>query len=91
MNGSGRFKVQFIGDAIAIYHVVYGHEMFDEAAETLFKLVQDAQRVHSDEKRFLFLDIDGYRKDVRMGRLSPMAPEKSDSLLTAIRRSRIAI
>jgi len=50
MNGSGRFKVQSVGDAIAIYHVVYGHEMFDEAAEALFKLVQDAQRVHPGKK-----------------------------------------
>lgn len=47
--------------AVALYHVVYGHEGFDEAAQALFKLVRDAQRLQPGRKRKLFLDIDGHR------------------------------
>lgn len=47
--------------AIALYHVVYENEEFDEAARALFKLVEMAQRRFSGRERKLFLDIEGHR------------------------------
>jgi hypothetical protein len=47
--------------AIALYHVVYGHEGFQEAAQTLFTLVRDAQSRFPNQRRLLFLDIEGHR------------------------------
>src|SRR5262245_3143038 len=49
------------GDATAIYHRVYAQEGFAEAAQTLFKLVQEAQRQQPNKKRLLYLDIEGHR------------------------------
>jgi hypothetical protein len=49
------------GATVALYHVVYKDEGFDVAAQTLFKLVQDAQRRQPDRRRVLFLDIEGHR------------------------------
>jgi hypothetical protein len=49
--------------AVAIYHVVYAHEGFEESAHSLFKLVQNAQRKAPGKKRMLFLDIEGHRND----------------------------
>jgi hypothetical protein len=47
--------------AVAIYHVVYSHEGFEESAQLLFKLVQRAQRVMPGKPRMLVLDIEGHR------------------------------
>jgi hypothetical protein len=49
--------------AVAIYHRVYASEGFEEAAQTLFRLVQQAQRTSPGAERLLFLDIDGHRNE----------------------------
>jgi hypothetical protein len=51
------------GRAGALYHRVYSHERFEQAAQALFKLVQEAQRLQPDKPRLLFLDIDGHRNE----------------------------
>jgi hypothetical protein len=61
MEGNGRSRVEPGDEAVAIYHVVYAHEGFEESAQTLFKLIQDAQRLQPGKKRKLFLDIEGHR------------------------------
>lgn len=61
MGGDGQSKVESGDNAVAIYHIVYRHEGFDEAAQALFKLVQEAQCVQPDKTRKLFLDIEGHR------------------------------
>ncbi len=48
---------------IAIYHVVYEHEDFQTSATTLFKLLQNAQRQFPNQKRYLYLDIEGHRNE----------------------------
>lgn len=47
--------------AIAIYHRVYEYEGFDESAKILFDLVKQCQDQFPNQKRVLFLDIDGHR------------------------------
>lgn len=47
--------------AAAIYHLVYEHEGFEESAQTLFKLVQNAQKHSPGKRRNLYLDIEGHR------------------------------
>ena len=61
MDDLGQSKVEPGERAVAIYHVVCNHEGFEEAAQALFKLVCDAQRLQPGKKRKLFLDIDGHR------------------------------
>ncbi len=61
MEGNGRSRVEPGNKAVAIYHVVYAHESFEESAQALFKLIQDAQRLQPGERRKLFLDIEGHR------------------------------
>jgi hypothetical protein len=51
------------GGQIAIYHRVYVREGFDEAAQTLFRLVREAQRTSPGVERVLYLDIDGHRNE----------------------------
>lgn len=46
---------------IAIYHVVYENENFEDAASTLFGLISNAQQKFPDYERILYLDIDGHR------------------------------
>jgi len=58
---NGQSKVECDDRAVAIHHVVYSHEGFDESAQTLFKLVQKAQEIRPGSKRKLFLDIEGHR------------------------------
>jgi hypothetical protein len=43
------------GRPVAIYHRVYASEGFDEAAQTLFRLVQQAQRTSPGAERMLYL------------------------------------
>jgi hypothetical protein len=50
--------------AIAIYHLVYAHEGFEEAAQTLLTLVQEAHRRHPGTPRKLSLAIEGHRNSV---------------------------
>ncbi len=54
-------KIESGADAVALYHVIYKHEGFEESAQNLFKLVQNAQRRSPDKKRMLYLDIEGHR------------------------------
>jgi hypothetical protein len=63
MEGNGRSRVEHSDRAVAIYHVVYAHEGFEESAQALFRLVQNAQRQQPGKKRNLFLDIDGHRNN----------------------------
>jgi len=46
---------------VALYHVVYAHEGFEESAQALFALVRRAQTVRPGKRRRLFLDIEGHR------------------------------
>lgn len=46
---------------VVIYHVVYEDEDFNDAAKTLIKLTSDAQKRNPNQKRVLYLDIDGHR------------------------------
>jgi hypothetical protein len=63
MSRRDRSKPEPSGEVAAIYHHVYAHEGSEEAAQTLFKLVQQAQRLQPNKKRLLFLDIDGHRNE----------------------------
>ena len=54
-------KIESSGDAVAIYHIIYENEGFEESAQNLFKLVQKAQSLSPGKKRKLFLDIEGHR------------------------------
>ena len=58
-----RTKLQDDHRAVALYHVVYRHEGFEEAAQTLFTLVKDAQARFPDRRRMLFVDIEGHRNE----------------------------
>ena len=49
--------------AIAIYHLVFSHEDFETAADHLFNLVKNAQAQCPNQKRILFLDIEGHRNN----------------------------
>ena len=61
MEGNGQSRIETGDRAVAIYHVVYEHEGFEESARTLFKLVHKAQRQHPGKRRELYLDIEGHR------------------------------
>jgi len=49
---------------VGIYHVVYEHETFEDAASTLFGLVSETQKKFPGTKRILYLDIDGHRNKI---------------------------
>lgn len=63
MEGNGRSRLKLFADAVAIYHLVYEHEGFEESAQNLFKLVQDAQTKFPGKKRLLYLDIEEHRNN----------------------------
>jgi hypothetical protein len=48
---------------IGLYHVVYPHEGFNEAATALFEVVRGAEQRSPGQRRVLYLDIDGHRND----------------------------
>jgi len=54
-------KVESDDRAVAIYHIVYGHEGFEVSAQMLFKLIKRAQETQPGKPRKLFLDIEGHR------------------------------
>jgi hypothetical protein len=56
-------RVEGTERAIALYHVVYRHEEFEEAAQALFALVREAQARFPNQRRSLFLDIEGHRNE----------------------------
>lgn len=49
---------------VAIYHRVFAHETFEEAATKIFELIKKAQETMPGRGRFLYLDIDGHRNPV---------------------------
>jgi len=54
-------KIESGADAVALYHIIYEHEGFEDSAQNLFKLVKQAQRLSPGKKRKLFLDIEDHR------------------------------
>lgn len=46
---------------VAIYHVIFENENFNEAARALFNLTKESIKKYKHEKRILYLDIDGHR------------------------------
>jgi hypothetical protein len=46
---------------LSIYHRVMSHEPFEAVAQDLFQLVAEAQKHSPNQKRSLYLDIDGHR------------------------------
>ena len=63
MEEKRRSEIEFRDKAVALYHLVYADEGFEESAQALFRLVQRAQRVRPGKERKLFLDIEGHRDD----------------------------
>ena len=61
MKKNHQSKLESDDRAVAIYHVVYSHEGFEESAQILFKLVQRAQKLMLGKLRQLYLDIEGHR------------------------------
>lgn len=53
--------------AVAIYHVVYDHEGYEESAKMLLQMVHEAEELQPGRRRKLFLDIEGHRN--RFGEL----------------------
>jgi hypothetical protein len=54
-------KIDSSADAVALYHMIYEHEGFEDSAQKLFKLVQQAQSLNPGKKRKLYPDIEGHR------------------------------
>ena len=53
MKTNGQSKIESGDSAVAIYHVVYAHEGFEESAQILFKLIQEAQqKYYREEERY---------------------------------------
>ena len=89
MEEDWKSRIKPDADSVALYHVVYAQEDFEESVQTLFRLVQRAQRLHPGNKRKLYLDIEGHRnseggfdtdmlelqKDFLLGFLSPYLSE----------------
>lgn len=46
---------------VAIYHLVYEHEDFETSATILVKLLQTAQKQFPNQKRYLYMDIEGHK------------------------------
>lgn len=61
MKSNIRSNAKFEEKYMAIYHNIYSHEGFDEAANALFDLVKQAQKVKPGKPRNLYLDIEGHR------------------------------
>ncbi len=47
-------------NTVSLYHVVASHHTFEQAAQALFALVQEAQQRFPDWPRILYLEIDGH-------------------------------
>ena len=82
-------RIESKGDTVAIYHVIYENEGFEDSAQNLFRLIQQAQSLSPGKERVLYLDIDGHRvkeggfdadmlelqKEFLLGFLSPFLSE----------------
>jgi len=56
-------KVRPTEKGTALYHRIYAHEDFDEAATALLELVHYTEQKLPGKPRFLYLDIDGHRNE----------------------------
>ncbi len=56
-------NIDLRGRAVALYHIVQSHEGFEEAAQALYAIVRDAQAKCPNQRRALFLDIEGNRNE----------------------------
>jgi len=54
-------RLQPSRDGVALYHVVLANEGFEGTASNLFQLIRKAQAERPDQKRTLYLDIEGHR------------------------------
>jgi len=63
MKNKAQTKLESDDRAVAIYHVVYQLERFEESAQALFNLVQQAQQQQPGKQRMLHLDIQGHKND----------------------------
>jgi hypothetical protein len=48
------------GNVVAIYHNVFSSENFEQSANILFSLIKEAQLNCPNQKRHLYLDIEGH-------------------------------
>lgn len=48
---------------IAIYHLVYEHEDFETTATILVKLLQKVQKDSPNQKRYLYINIEGHKNN----------------------------
>lgn len=46
---------------VALYHVVYEYEKFEDAAPMIFELIRNAQQNYPNKNRTLYLDIDEHK------------------------------
>lgn len=56
-----KIKARTKKETVIIYHIVYEHEKFEDAASTIFGLVSNSQKSSPGCKRTLYLDIEGHR------------------------------
>ena len=56
-------------NTVSLYHVVEAEDDFDDAAQDLFALLQEAQDRFPDWPRVLYLDVQGHLDD--LGRFEP--------------------
>jgi len=61
MKSDKQTRIENDDRAVAIYHVVYAHEGFNQSAQSLFKIVRMAEQQQPGKKRILCLDIEGHR------------------------------
>jgi hypothetical protein len=61
MDNKVQSRIESSDNAVALYHRVYAHEGFEQSAQRLFQLVQNAQQHSPGKRRVLYLDIDGHR------------------------------
>lgn len=52
---------QLKNKGMVIYHIVYENEDFENSAQVLFDLIKQAQKNSPNQKRILYLDIEGHR------------------------------
>ncbi len=56
-------RLEPTGLTVALYHIVYRDEGFEEAATALFEIVREAERIYPGQRRILYLDIEGHRNE----------------------------
>jgi len=61
MKSDKQTRIENDDRGVAIYHIVYAHEGFNQSAQSLFKIVKMAEQQQPGKKRILCLDIEGHR------------------------------